>query len=148
MSAMMAAIKKRKMGGDIGDHGGSTHQSMHADDKQKDLHGLVASLSEDEKGKLKHILSNDGSRAMAIQKGEPSSEEQGKIEESIAEENQENALDTQHNQERHPEDSDEIAMSMLDHKSIAAAGTGQKPRNLGERARMAGAEKLKAKGKL
>lgn len=151
MSSMLAAIKARKNKGQAleSDHQDMGHTSQHADDRQKDLHGFVASLSDDEKGKLKHILSKDSSQAQSIQKGEPSSEEQGKIEQAMDEENMENTL--QNAQARHdlPTDqSDDIQKSMLDSRYMGESLPDHKPRNLGERAKMSAAKKLKAKGKI
>lgn len=150
-SAMLAAIKNKKSQGLAieGDHQESTHSSLHADDKSKDLHGFVASLSDQEKGKLQHILNTGGNAAMDIAKGAASSEERGKIDSAIQTENQENSLQAQQDQAEHPDvDSDEIQKSMLDHKSIASVGSDMKPRNLGERAKMSAAKNLKAKGKI
>ena len=147
MSAMLAAIKKRKEASppqEGGDHQHMGHAAQHADDP-KDLHGLVASLSSSEKHNLKSILDNDKG-AMAINKGEPSSEEKGKIEAAIGEENQESSLEEQ--QESPSHDSDEIARSMLDSRHLGSNPPQGKPRNLGERMKMSLASKLKGKGKI
>lgn len=155
MNPMMAAIKKRKAGGQavMGDHQDMSHYSEHAEDKsadQKDLHGFVSSLSDDEKSKLKSLLDKDASSE--IQKGGPSTNEKSLIQSAIKQEDQSNALEQQDLEDRHPdagvseEQSDEIGKSMLERKHMS--GDVGKPRNLGERARMAIANKLKAKGKI
>ena len=155
MNPMMAAIKKRKSAGQavMGDHQDMSHYSEHAEDKtddQKDLHGLVASLNDEEKSKLKSILDKDASSE--IQKGGPSTNEKSQIQAAIKQEDQSNALEQQDTEDRYPgsgvseEQSDEIGKSMLERKHMS--GDVGKPRNLGERARMAIASKLKAKGKI
>ncbi len=148
MNPMMAAIKKRKAGGGAqeGDHQDMGHGSLHADDKQKDLHGLVASLSPDEKHSLKTILNSDkGSQEIA--KGGASTEEKGKIQAAMDEENSESALEEQ-NEQQPGQSSDDIALSMLDSRHTGANPPTEKPRNLGERMKMSLASKLKGKGKI
>lgn len=149
MNAMFAAIKKRKAGGQEveGDHQDMTHDSQHADDSQKDLHGLVASLQPHEKEALKSILDNDKS-GQDIQKGGASSEERSKIESAMQDENKENALENAEMKQDGPQvDSDAIAKSMLDSR-FTGGGPMPKPRNLGERAKVHMASNLKNKGKL
>lgn len=154
MNPMMAAIKNRKSGsgdGLMGDHG-ATHSAQHVDEGQgKDLHGLVASLSPDEKQALKGILDKDNnSNGMDIHKGLPSKEEHAKIAQASAQENSVNALE---DAEGDPggnlgeDKSDDIAKSMLDSRHMRGMAT-EKPRNLGERMKQSLAGKLKAKGKI
>lgn len=148
----MAAIRKRKAGGMAveGDHQDMGHDSGHADDKSKDLHGFVASLNDHEKSSLKAILDGNKTGGDKIAKGQASSEEQGKISQAIGEENQENALEER--EEQSPmspgHNSDDIAKSMLDSKYTSENPPNHKPRNLGERMKMSLASKLKAKGKI
>ncbi len=147
MDPMHAAIRKRKSGGMLGDHQAS-HESVHADvGDGKDLHGLVAGLSDHEKGRLQEILSKDASQGIA--QGNPSTEEKGKIAQASAEENQENALEESQEASGQlpPDESDEIAKSMLDSRNLRGTAS-DKPRNLGERMKMSLANKLKAKGKI
>ncbi len=141
MSAMMAAIKKKKMG--MGDHQDMGHAAQHADDSGKDLHGLVQSLSHSEKQNLKTLLDADSKGAEQISKGHASSEEKGHIQEAISKENSMNDLE---DAEGH--DSDDIAKSMLDSKHMSDTLPMDKPRNLGERMKMSLATKLKGKGKI
>lgn len=155
MNPMMAAIRKRKSGGGQSpaagsDHEGQGHQAEHVDDQAaphgKDLHGLVASLSDNEKHQLKTILSSDsGKNTSEIEKGAPSSEEQGKIESAMSAENQTNALEEQ--DDKPSVQSDDIGKSMLDSRDTGRNPL-EKPRNLGERMRMGIASKLKSKGKM
>lgn len=151
MNAMIAAIKKRKAGGDAveGDHQDMVHGSEHADDKQKDLHGFVASLSDGDKHQLKSILAKDGGgkNEQHIAKGGASTEEQGKIQDAIGKENQNSDLEEAQEGKMSPNDSDDIAKSMLDSRSLGSNPITQ-PRNLGERMRMSLASKLKSKGKV
>lgn len=151
-SAMIAAIQKKKAGtAKEGDHQDMGHPSQHADDKTKDLHGFVASLSEGDKHQLKGILAKDGGgkNEMAIAKGGASTEEQGKIQEAMAKGNQESDLEEkqEHDTGMSSNDSDDIAKSMLDSRSTGSNPITQ-PRNLGERMRMGLASKLKSKGKI
>ncbi len=149
MNPMMAAIKKRKASGDAaqGDHQDMVHGSEHADDKQKDLHGFVASLSEGDKHQLKGILAKDatgGKNEQHIAKGGASTEEQSKIEGTMAEENKETDLEEQQEHGVSANQSDDIAKSMLDSRSASIT----QPRNLSERMKMSLASKLKGKGKI
>jgi hypothetical protein len=133
----------------MGDHVDMSHASQHTDDADKDLHGMVASLSDDQKGKLKNILNNQMADPSGISKGNPSSEEQGHIADAAAEEHKENDLINQ--DEGHamdPDQSDAIAKSMLDSRHLGENPPTGKPRNLGERMKMSVMNKLKAKGKL
>ena len=152
-SAMIAAIQKKKAGtAKEGDHQDMGHPSEHADDKTKDLHGFVASLSEGDKHQLKGILAKDGGAGkneQHIAKGGASTEEQGKIQEAMAKGNQESDLEEkeEHDGGMSAHDSDDIAKSMLDSRSMGSNPITQ-PRNLGERMRMNVASKLKSKGKI
>ncbi len=163
MNPMFAAIKKRKAGGAaiMGDHQDVSHQAQHADDPStesphedksegKDLHGLVASLSETEKGHLKTILAKDsGSAAQGISKGGASSDEKGKIAEQISKEDETNAAEAAEDNDGAAghAGSDTIGASMLDSR-FKGGGGEMKPRNLNDRMQMGIAAKLKAKGKL
>lgn len=144
MSAMMQALKKKRMGGHDGDKKepatdhGATHSGQHVDEGKTDLHSLVASLSESEKHNLKSLLHADGAGSEKIAQGAPSSEEQGHIQNAIAKEDGMNALED--------EGSDDIAKSMLDSRDTAMPT--HKPKNLGERMRMSLATNLKGKGKI
>lgn len=163
MNPMADALKKKRMGlvdmsapeghmdGSDEGHGG------------KDLLGMVASLSEQERGKLKDILSAAGTgNEQGIAKGDPSSEEQMKIQQQVgldkakvqasdnsgAEPGDEAAEAEVNPDPAHQSDqSDDIAKSMLDSKYNNGPITAP-PRNLGERMKNAVATKLKGKGKL
>lgn len=147
MSGMLAALKNKRKGMALeGDHQDMGHDSAHADDKQKDLHGLVASLSDSEKTNLKALLHSDGAGAEKIAKGSPSSEEQGHIQDAMTKENGMNQLES--DDESHEDFSDNIAKSMLDSRHLGGNPPTGKPRNLGERMKMNLASNLKAKGKI
>lgn len=155
MDPMYSAIKKKR--GLIGDHQGSGHMSQHVSDDtnksqdhgSKDLHGLVASLSDSEKHQLKGMLNSDNTQA--IMKGGPSSDEKGKIAQESSKQDRENDMEQMsddHGNAVDPVDSDEIAKSMLDSRHMGSNAPTGKPRNLGERMKMGLASKLKAKGKI
>lgn len=151
MNSMMAAINKRKHGGQtvMGDHGSMSHASQHTDDADqnvnhgKDLHGLVASLSDDEKLQLKGIL--DGKGKGDIEKGAPSSDEKGKIAEQMQVSNAQNEGDKQ--AAEGSVDSDAIGKSMLDSRYLGSNPPTQ-ARNLSDRVKMDIHKKLKGKGKI
>lgn len=153
MNSMLAAIKKRKNGGEtvMGDHGSMSHPSMHTDDADqnpnhgKDLHGLVASLSDDEKHQLKGILDGKNS-AQEINKGGPSSEEKGKINQAMQAGNQKSSMEQGEEANESGVDSDEIGKSMLDSRFMS--NPPAQARNLGERVKLDIHNKLKAKGKI
>lgn len=153
----MAAIKKRKeMGTKMGDHVDMSHGSEHTEDADKDLHGIAQSLDEGQKTKLHSILSSHlQGKGNDIAKGEPSTEEQGKIAEAAGNEKQTNSLMSKQDENSNDEhslvsdvDSDEIGKSMLDSRHLGGNPPTGKPRNLGERMKMGVMNKLKSKGKI
>ena len=117
----------------------------------KNLLGLVASMSDEDRATLKSILdASAGTKASDIEKGAPGKGEAmavaGKIasddaeheaEESAEEEGDEGAVD-----------SDEIGRSMLDSRLAKGVPEGAQPRGLSDRVKFGIADKLKAKGKL
>ncbi len=148
-ASMLAALKNKKAGNAIqGDHQEMSHGSLHAEDADKDLHGLVASLSDGQKSKLKGILDSHVDKSMQIAKGGSSSEEDGKVKSAIHKENDETALEEKEEHDSGNLDSDDLAKSMLDSKHLNGSAPVAPPRNLGERMKMSLAAKLKGKGKL
>lgn len=152
---LMAAIKKRKMeGAKMGDHVDMSHPGQHTEDadKDQDLHGIVSSLNDDQKGKLHSILSSHLSGKNEISKGSPSSEEQSKIADESQKENHENSLEAAESGNGGDgsvsAESDAIGKSLLDSRHLGANPPTGKPRNLGERMKMGVMNKLKAKGKI
>lgn len=153
MNPMMAAIKKKK--GMMGDHD-MGHDGLHATDDPHmskpsaaghgKLHEFVAGLNDNEKGQLKTLLDKSAQGAQEIAKGGPSSHEKQLISQEASAEGETNAME-QSEHDQPGGDSDDIAMSMLDHNSKNVQ-PGQKPRNLGERMKFDLASKLKTKGKL
>ncbi len=148
MNPMHAAIRSKRMSGhsapmsesEMAPQSAPAHGPGAHDEPGKDLHGFVASLSGHEKMQLKGIL-DQGAKPNAIASGEPSSEEQGKIQQMASNQDQ-GGLSL-------PEDeSDEIGKSMLDSRFKNGSMDGKQPRNLGERVKMAIAGKLKSKGKI
>lgn len=155
MDAMHAALKKRQGKGLMshGDHM-SEHQGMNTDMPQengKDLHGLVQSLSHEEKGKLKQILAHDqNDKSMQIAKGGSSSEEDSIVSKKMDEENKLEQLEDANEAGSTgigEDESDDIAKSMLDSRHMRGMAN-EKPRNLGERMKQGLASKLKSKGKI
>ena len=133
----------------MGDHVDMSHGSQHADDADKDLHGIAQSLNDGDKSKLHSILSTQLNGKGNISKGDPSTEEQGKIASAAEEENQENKLQDQDGGPTISADqSDEIGKSMLDSRHLGENPPTGKPRNLGERMKMSVMNKLKSKGKI
>lgn len=150
MNPMHAAIKQRLGKGAAPEHSAPapSHEGAPGGHVQHDLHGFVGSLSDEEKAQLKSILHSDQGNTQSIAKGGPSTEEQSKIADAIAEENQENMLDAgQHGGGLSEDESDEIGKSMLDSRHLRGQAT-EKPKNLSERAKQYIAGKLKAKGKI
>jgi len=150
-ASMLAALKNKRAGAaKMGDHQDMAHGSLHADDADKDLHGIAASLNDGEKTKLKSILDSHLDKSMAIAKGGSSSEEDGKVKSAMDKENKETDLEEQQENSSGSavHDSDDIAKSMLDSKHLSDNPPTEKPRNLGERMKMSLAAKLKGKGKI
>ena len=153
---LMAAIKKRKeQGTKMGDHVDMSHGSEHSDDADKDLHAMAQSLDDGQKTKLHSILSTQLGDKGNIAKGDPSSEEQGKIASAASQEKQTNSLMSKQDENSNDEhslvsdvDSDAIGKSMLDSRHLGGNPPTGKPRNLGERMKMGVMNKLKSKGKI
>ncbi len=152
MSAAMLSALKKKRAGDIkmGDHQDMAHGSEHAEDADKDLHGIASSLNDGQKMKLKGILDTHLDKSMQIAKGGSSSEEDGKVKSAMDKENNESQLEEQEENSSGSSvhDSDDIAKSMLDTKHLSDNPAPMKPRNLGERMKQTLAAKLKSKGKI
>lgn len=150
MDAMHAAVKsKRKAGApglmDSEDEMGVAPEQAAPEHEGSGMSELVSKLSPEQKEELMQLLSaesesGDEVSSVEIEKGMPSSDEKQKIEAKMA-------------KEKPPEDgyddetSDDIAMSMVDRRD-ANKPEGFRPKNLGERARIGMAQKLKGKGKL
>ena len=150
MNSMLAAIQKRKHMGQEGDHADMSHESGHTADQDKgaDLHSFVSSLSEGQKHQLKTILENAKNTGQEIAKGGPSTEEQGKIKDNMAEENGETDLEATQERGLSSDEHDEIGKSMLDSRYLGGNPPSHQPRNLGERVKMDIHKKLKEKGKI
>lgn len=131
--------------------GMNTESAAEEQGEQKDLHGFVAGLSHEDKGKLKQILAQHSSdKSMQIAKGGSSSEEDAKVSDAMAKEKQMEMLEDS-NMAQSPgigeDESDDIAKSMLDSRHMRGMAT-EKPRNLGDRMKQSLASKLKSKGKI
>lgn len=136
MDAMLGAIKARKSK----DSGLMDEPMVNAKTEQANpLHALVLQLSPEQKEELMQLLADSQNvDEKAIERGEPSPTERAEVAAQADEENAEMPEET----------SDDIAMSMIDRQSEKMADGDAKPRNLGERAKMYAAKKLKSKGKI
>lgn len=156
MNPMADAIRKKRMGSVNAEApDGHMDGANEPGGGGKDLLGLVASLSSDERGKLKDILHAAGSNDQAIAKGGASSEEQKKIQDQINADDMREKLEDEPGQEAGdddggsitPDQSDDIGKSMLDSK-YNNGPLESKPRNLSDRVKNHIASNLKSKGKL
>jgi hypothetical protein len=94
-------------------------------------------LSPDQKSELMELLAQSQNvDAKAIEKGEPSPTEMAAV-----------AAEAEGEGESPAEEVSDIGASMVDRQAERMAEGNAKPRNLGERARMNAAKKLKSKGK-
>lgn len=148
MDAMRLALKQKRMGSDhkgmglMHEHEDEEHPAHHEAKEEKglDLHSLVASLSPEQKSELMEMLSSEegeeGSEetsSVAIQKGAASSEEKARIHEKMSSE---------------PSEDTDLAMLDGDRATMHRVDKGVAPTGLGQRAKMAAAQRLKAKGKV
>jgi len=142
MDAMRAALKQKRMGGQKGMglmHEAEEPAAMEQKEEQGlDLQSLVAQLSPEQKSELMEMLKGDEPEAgeetstMAIEKGAASSAEKARIQEKMSEE---------------PSEDTDMAMLDGDRATVQRMEKGIAPTGLGQRAKMAAAERLKAKGK-
>lgn len=128
MDAMKDALKSKRMGG------------LLVAEETSPMQMLVAKLSPEDKEELMSLLQagQESTSAEAIEDGAPTSEEKGKIEAKIMADG---------GDEMGEDDSDDIQASMVDSR-FKNAGDDIEPRNLGERAKLYAAKRLKAKGKM
>ena len=141
MNGMYSAIKGRR-GGLLEDEGGGMGEMMEESAPPQgagvDMKSLVGALSQDQKMQLLKILvsssgaSPDQGKKLPIEEGGQSPGEEDDLEESLGEGH---------------ESEDQIAESMIASSDKMRAGSGEKPRNLGERMKFNLASKLKNKGK-
>lgn len=141
---LLDAVKKKRLGS------GMSLPEGHGEHEEggKDLLGLVASLSPEERMKMKDIL-HASDNSSDVEKGDPSSEEHGKINQAMQREAQTDQAESMNEpgQEVSDDESDDIGASMLDSKYRNGPIEG-KPRGLGDRVKNSIATKLKEKGKL
>lgn len=147
MDPMRAALaQKRKMSSpppDM-DEGYEDQKQTPESGENGGLKQLVASLSDDQKNELMSLLKAETTDESAdIAKGEPSQDERQAIDAQMAKDDAESAAEDK----GEADESDDIAMSMLDHNSMNAQ-PGTQPRNLSERVKMSLASKLRSKGKI
>jgi hypothetical protein len=146
MNSMMAAIKSKRGGSKGGaeevyvEEGQSKAPMM---SNKPDMKSFVDQMDDAQKQELLALLTEsiggeEGASAEGVEKGEPSPKEKQLIAQKSEEEG-----------EGLPEEeSDNIAMSMIDRQAERMNEQGGKPRNLSERAKMYMASKLKQKGKI
>lgn len=135
MDSMLAAVKaKRGMGQQDQGNPAMDLEGAAQEPSGSAMPDLIAQLSPEQKMELMELLAQDQAASQDVEKGGPASGERSEIAQRIAEEPE--------------EESDEVAMSMLDRNSLSKAEAGAKPSGLGDRARMDAAKKLKSKGKM
>jgi hypothetical protein len=138
MDAMRDALKQKRMSYSPPPPAADPSPADGAPEQEgSDLKDLVQSLSEDQKAELLGLLQKDAGQG----------ESDSKVETGAASDDESKAVDDEISEQDQGDDSDDIAMSMLDSKAKMGQ-EGVQPRNLGERVRMAMAQKLKGKGKL
>lgn len=142
MNPMHDAIKKKRMGSEDQSrglmHDAEMAESSPAPEKGMDLQALVESLNDEQKAELMGLLDSSNGDTSAVMQGAPSQAERGKIAQRSVEEDSGGVGE---------EESDEIAMSMLDSRDKRGTAS-EKPSGLGARMRQGLAQKLKGKGKL
>jgi hypothetical protein len=147
MDSMLGAIKARRQGSQSAGMMDSGQESDMGGGEQApgaEMQGLVAQLSPEQKTHLLELLVQEAKGSEGVDKGEASGAERAEVAAQAAED-QESEAD---GSELSGDESDDIAMSMVDPRAKQMAeGQGQ-PRNLSERAKMSMASKLKSKGKL
>lgn len=140
MNPMADAIRKKRAG--------SVDMSTPEAPEQagsKNLLGLVASMSDEDRATLKDILAaSEGAKSSDIEKGAAGKDEQMAVAGKMAEDSAEHEAE----EGEEPVDSDEIGRSMLDSRLAKGVPEGAQPRGLSDRVKFGIADKLKAKGKL
>ena len=147
MDAMHAALRAKRAGMKTG---GLLHEQAETPDMEMkeeqgvDLKSLVASLSDEQKSELMEMLSGDEAETPAteIEKGAASSEEKKGLRAKVA---KDEAMAAEDNE---PTEETDEAMVNGDRVVMAKMNKGVPPKGLGERAKMAAVERLKAKGKV
>lgn len=142
MDAMRAALKQKRMGGQKGMglmHEAEEPAAMEQKEEQGvDLEALVAQLSPEQKSELMEMLQGDETEAgeetsaVEIEKGAASSNEKARIQEKMSEE---------------PTEDTDQAMLDGDRATMQRMEKGIQPTGLGQRAKMAAAQRMKARGK-
>lgn len=138
MDAMLGAIKARKSkDAPMGPDAPPPRGAAQPEGQGNVLHAIVMQLSPDQKDELMELLQQSQNvDAKSIEKGEPSPTEMAEV-----------AAQSEADAQGDQESSDDIQASMVDRQAERMAEGNAKPRNLGERARMYAAKKLKSKGK-
>lgn len=135
MDSMLSAIRSKRGAGAM-EGKEAMDGKPHAGGEMK---SLVDSLDEGQKQELLALLGGSQQEPskieIEIEKGGPTDAEKKIIEKKAMSE-----------QEMPESESDEIALSMIDRDSLRKAEGNVKPRGLGDRAKMAMAQKLKEKG--
>jgi hypothetical protein len=135
MDSMLSAIRSKRGAGAM-DGKEAMEGKPQAGGEMK---SLVDSLDEGQKQELLALLGGSQQEPskieIEIEKGGPTDAEKKMIEKRAMSE-----------QEMPESESDEVALSMIDRDSLRKAEGNVKPRGLGDRAKMAMAQKLKEKG--
>lgn len=136
---MLSAIKAKR-GNSMADQNTVMNKSPDDQNQAGGMKSLIDSLDDNQKQELMALLSNEiAMKNNDVEKGAPTGNERQIIEKKASEEAEQEG-------EMPEQESDEIALSMIDRNSLKKAESNAKPLGLGDRARMAMAQKLKSKG--
>lgn len=132
MDAMKEALKAKRTGSGL---------LMGEESEGSPMQALVAKLSPEDKEELLSLLQSDQGEESAdkVERGAPTSDEKAKIAAKVEADGAED--------EMQDDESDDIQASLVGTR-FKNAGDDVEPRNLGERAQLYGAKRLKAKGKM
>lgn len=143
MDSMLNAIRnKRQSTGESVDTKTMMGKSpeSESDDGGTGMQDLLTSLTDEQKTELKMLLDQEQSADVSqVEKGGPSKNEERIIAKKALEDNESADKEME-------EEGDDIALSMIDRNSLQKAEQGIKPRDLGDRAKMMAAQRLKQKG--
>lgn len=146
MDPMMSAMKARRGGQQQmqSNPGADMEMAEGGQPQGQQMGDLVTMLSPEQKAELMELLAQDiqSSEQGDVSAGDPSMEEKGEMREKFS------GQDGPDEESAPSDQSDDIAMSMIDRNSLMKADAGAKPSGLGDRAKMYAAKKLQSKGKM
>lgn len=137
-NSMLSAIQARRGGAGAPSPEMPQRQAQGGEEQGEGMTDLVGMLNPDQKSELLQLLTQEQEGGDDIQKGGASSNEKREIAAKASESGSGLSED----------ESDDIALGMVDRGTSQRLDAGAKPRELGDRAKMYAAKKLKGKGKL